>query len=1176
MSKLALLGVASVRNWLAASLVALTFGCATEPEPPVKCEATGCNDGNPCTKDECAPLTGCKHQPQDGGACNDGDVCTTGDVCKASACAATAVLACTDDNVCTKDACDPAKGCTFTPIGGSCDDGNACSEGDACKAGSCVSGAPKLCNDGDPCTADGCDAGKCTTSAAVGAVCDDGDACTKADACGDKGCAGTAIACVDSNPCTSESCDKKSGCKVTVNTEPCDDGSKCTKADICNDGACKGTTVDCSDGIVCTIDTCDSTTGCQMAAVATLCSDDNSCTADACDPKVGCKHSFVDKQCDDGSLCTSGDQCAKGFCLGVPVGCDDDNACTSDACLPSEGCKSSEVPDGKLCNDANPCTANDQCKQGTCKGSFTSCDDSNACTTDECDPKSGCVYKPIAAQACDDFNACTVGDECNGGKCNAGSKDKECDDGNPCTVDGCAPSKGCLHTVLEDKPCSDGNVCTTGDKCSAEGKCGGGAQESCNDDNPCTDDPCDSKAGCKHLPKTGLCDDGNACTSKEKCDEGKCGGGEPFTCDDGNVCTAEACVSKPGETGKCEFAPKANVECNDGNACTINDICGATGNCVGMQLKECSDKSVCTSDFCDPKKGCVNLWLEGEYCNDFNACTVNEVCSTPQTCDSGQKVNCDDFNACTDDSCNKIVGCLHTPLDSGTVCDDGVSCTPLSYCEAGKCAVGEYLKCNDANPCTVDGCDLVNGNCKYTYMDGLSCDDGNSCTVGDKCTLSGCKGNGKDCGDGNACTTDSCANNICVSKKFDCADGNQCTADSCDVVSGCQFTFVVGKCDDSNACTTVDLCSGGICGGLQATNCNDGNPCTLDGCDSKSGCTHKDLTGTACLDNNACTVNEKCAAGVCKTTEKVCNDGNDCTVDFCDILKGCQAANKQQWTPCFDDSLKSACDGAGMCSFLPFTAGFLPVPAGTAAVGCNKAQDANCPADASPAHLVKMPPFWLDVIEVTNFKFRQCIQAGGCKSKPASGAGCTYTSGSDATYDLRPVNCVTSQQAAEYCKWAGKRLPTEHEWEMAARGACEQGKDSSCIAATPKYPWGNAGPTCGLANFNEYGYFGCGEGLPWKVGKGKAGPYGHADLIGNVWEFTSDQYDSLWYPKLSGTANGEPQTNPENSYVWWVNRMIRGGGYDSPAQDLRAYVRKSWQAESTHPAIGFRCAQSPK
>lgn len=88
-------------RWLCCAALAVVAACATEPEPPVKCEAAGCNDGNPCTKDECEPPTGCKHAPLDGGACTDGDVCTTSDACKAGACAPGASLSCKDDNVCT-------------------------------------------------------------------------------------------------------------------------------------------------------------------------------------------------------------------------------------------------------------------------------------------------------------------------------------------------------------------------------------------------------------------------------------------------------------------------------------------------------------------------------------------------------------------------------------------------------------------------------------------------------------------------------------------------------------------------------------------------------------------------------------------------------------------------------------------------------------------------------------------------------------------------------------------------------------------------------------------------------------------------------------------------------------------------------------------------------------------
>ncbi|MBM4342665.1 MAG: formylglycine-generating enzyme family protein [Deltaproteobacteria bacterium] len=1266
---------------MGALALGLLAGCATEPEPPVQCAANGCNDGNPCTKDECEPLSGCKHSPLDGATCSDGDICTTGDTCKAGACAAGAALACNDDNVCTKDACDPTKGCTFTPTAGPCDDGNACTEGDACKAGSCGSGAIKVCNDGDPCTTDACAAGACTAKPATGSPCDDGDACTKADSCGEKGCVGIAIVCSDANPCTNESCDKKSGCKTTVHNDPCDDGNKCTKADICNDGACKGVSVDCDDGVSCTLESCDPATGCQLAAVATLCSDDNACTADTCDPKAGCAHTQLDKPCDDGSLCTQGDQCAKGYCTGKPVSCDDDNACTLDVCTPEEGCKHNLVADGKLCNDADACTTADICKAGKCKGAVDQCDDGNACTTDDCDPKTGCSQKPVAASPCDDFNACTVGDHCDNYKCNPGKTKKDCDDKNPCTVDecdakegckntmvadggacsdgdactnddacsggkcaakplmcndnntctddscdkakgcvfapvagktcddkdactigdscdngscvpgktatdcddknactvdSCTPSTGCIHTIVAFKKCDDGDACTADDTCTAQGVCESDKPTNCNDDNACTDDACDKKSGCAHTPTVAACNDGNVCTVGEKCSAGKCEGGKPLSCDDGNGCTSDACKSEDGKGGGCEYKPNAGVPCDDGNACTAGDACGKTGNCGGTKMLDCNDNQACTTEYCAPDQGCVvKPVANGTSCSDGNACSWDDKCAAG-ACAPGNKANCDDFNPCTDDVCLPKLGCQHEALGAQWPCNDGVACTTASHCEDGACKVGEFLDCNDANPCTVDVCVEKTGKCSNVLQPGLQCTDGNDCTVGDKCTDTGCKGNGKDCGDNNACTADTCSNNTCFNAPIQCDDNNACTNDACIPSNGCLHVANTVACDDGNACTALDKCTSKFCIGTAKVECDDGNPCTADGCDAKTGCTHKNLTGTDCTDNDACTVNEVCSNGQCKTTPKNCSDGNDCTIDSCSKATGCNYSATPEWTPCYNDEFYNLCDGKKNCVSSVFSSYLMaPVPAGTSAFGCDAKSDANCPSDAKPAHLAAMPAFWLDIFEVTVGHYKQCVAAKACTKPADNWFGTYYENGTDN--DKRPVNVVTWSQADKYCAWRNKRLPTEHELERATRGGCKPGQTATCLAETQPYAWGFDKPSCKLANFSESANnWGCGTYLPWDWGNGAPGPFlYHFELSGNVWEWTSDHYSATWYTSLSGAGNGEPKANPVQTTLTGL-RSIRGGGFDSAAPDLRAYVRKGVAASYQHPNLGFRCAQSPK
>lgn len=125
-----------------------------------------------------------------------------------------------------------------------------------------------------------------------------------------------------------------------------------------------------------------------------------------------------------------------------------------------------------------------------------------------------------------------------------------------------------------------------------------------------------------------------------------------------------------------------------------------------------------------------------------------------------------------------------------------------------------------------------------------------------------------------------------------CDDGNPCTADACDTSTGqCTHTPTSGgTCNDNNACTSGDHCVNGACSG-SPVNCDDANPCTDDACNTATGCVHTNNTA-ACSDGNACTVNDVCAGGVCVPgAARVCNDGNPCTADSCNPATGCVFTN---------------------------------------------------------------------------------------------------------------------------------------------------------------------------------------------------------------------------------------------------------------------------------------------
>ncbi|MBM4370081.1 MAG: hypothetical protein FJ098_00405 [Deltaproteobacteria bacterium] len=553
------------------------------PPPPCGSDAE-CDDANPCTDDACLLPEGCVHTPN-GDPCDDGDPCTLTDLCQEGDCFG-------GDNVCP---CSGDAACL------SLEDGDPCNGLVACIDGVCQvdPATVPVCTDpeaGD-CAGLACDpaiAACAPVPLEDGAPCDDGDACTPADACFEGACVpGPALDCADEDLCTLDTCDPGPGTCDHV-TMICDDGL-CGTADVCNPalGECVFWPIDCDDGEACTTDIVCACGGAPAgwclpgqpcANVPVTCTDSDPCTTDGCDPATGlCP--FTPLDCGDGNACTA-DACIGGDCVHPPLGCNDGNACTADGCHPATGCTHAAVG----CNDGNACTL-DGCHPATgCTHVAVGCDDGDACTVDGCHPASGCTH--VAAG---------------------------CDDGDACSVDGCDPATGCTYLPVA---CTDKNPCTD-DLCDPTSGCFF-PPASCGDGNPCTDDGCDPGTGCTHLPNGDLCDDGDACTAGDLCFQGTCGGPVPVDCDDGNPCTDDGCDPHVGCTNEPNGDP-----CDDGDACTVKDVCD-NGLCAGPILLDCDDGNPCTDDSCVPASGCLHDSLGGIPCDDGSACTVGDACVAGQ------------------------------------------------------------------------------------------------------------------------------------------------------------------------------------------------------------------------------------------------------------------------------------------------------------------------------------------------------------------------------------------------------------------------------------------------------------------------------------------------------------------------------------------------------------------
>jgi len=372
---------------------------------------------------------------------------------------------------------------------------------------------------------------------------------------------------------------------------------------------------------------------------------------------------------------------------------------------------------------------------------------------------------------------------------------------------------------------------------------------------------------------------------------------------------------------KCSAPVEDGSVCDDGDLCTKVDQC-LVGECVGSPPVVCTAPDVChVAGQCNTETGECGAAVpveDGASCDaDLNGCTVGDACSGG-VCSPGKAADCSttgdvcSVGACQSEGPSSYVCVKDLSLKEGDPCDDGNQNTTGDTCQGGQC-LGDGCDCSGVNVCC-DGCHIlsVGGSCNA---------DSNGCTKDDSCKNGVCVvGDPMDCTElDSVCIVGQCVslgNNVHqCDKDLDtlagqpCADGDfegegklcmegACIGEGCDCAEasiccdGCSSQAEGEPCDDKDSCTSEDSCESGFCHGIPFA-CDDGVECTVDYCDA-------DL-----------------AECVSTPDDWECDDDNECTTDGCSPSDGCVASDVDEWTPCQATGLQAhACFGS-ICEPVP-------------------------------------------------------------------------------------------------------------------------------------------------------------------------------------------------------------------------------------------------------------------
>jgi hypothetical protein len=431
--------------------------------------------------------------------------------------------------------------------------------------------------------------------------------------------------------------------------------------------------------------------------------------------------------------------------------------------------------------------------------------------------------------------------------------------------------------------CDDGDPCTRHDVCQDDGSCAGTPRD-CDDGVACTDDACDPAGGCVHTVRSGSCLIRGTCYAD----------GDRHPDNPCRVCAA-------GQNQTAWSAAQQGTPCDDANPCTAEEACDGNGHCVAG-----------VSVVCDPPGPCQE---EGDCDSDTGTCTYalkqGTVCR-PASDQCQEDAVCDGTSA----------DCPENPIAVGRSCDDGNRCTTDDQCQSDGSCVGAAIECHDGFECTTDGaCDPLFG-CSHPLKPGYCLIDGACYADGDRNPANPCL----------RCDATPQVSGIWTSapKGTACADGDHCNGEeACDGVGNCAAGVPVacdppgpcqeeGVCDrDSGKCTYALKAQGAVCRPA-SDQCQDDAVC--DG--TSAECPANPIAvGRPCDDGNPCTVDDRCLNdGSCVGAHKDCDDGLECTDDFCGPF-GCGHAPKPGFClidrACYADGERNPANPCQRCDATP-------------------------------------------------------------------------------------------------------------------------------------------------------------------------------------------------------------------------------------------------------------------